>query len=67
MNGGGKNRNKDGNTMNGGVILAVSASAAAFSKWTINLSGALKYTQRVELGIRGYKGKTPYSEEEPSS
>ena len=42
MNGGGKNRNKDGNTMNGGVILAVSASAAAFFKMNNQPIGSIK-------------------------
>ena len=42
MNGGGKNRNRDGNTMNGGVILSVSASAAVFCKIDNQLIGSMK-------------------------
>ena len=42
MNGGGKNRNRDGNIMNGGVILSVSASAAAFCKTDNQLIGIME-------------------------
>jgi len=42
VNGGGKNRNRDGNTMNGGVILSVSASAAACCKTDNQLIGSIK-------------------------
>ena len=42
MNGSGKNRNRYGNTMDGGVILSVSASGAAFCKTDNQLIGSMK-------------------------
>ena len=58
-------RNTTSNKINN--YLSVSASASAFCKTDNQLSGSIKYTQWVELGIRKYKGKTPCSEEETSS
>ena len=42
MKGSGKNRNRDGSTMNGGVICSVSAAAAAICKTDNQLIGSIK-------------------------
>ena len=55
------------NTTSNKINNYISVSASEFCKTDNQLIESIKYTQWVELGIRKYKGKTPYSEEETSS